>query len=285
MSATQPNSRALGALGVGAAAAGRATRLRLRGPGLQRLISPVVLLILWQLIHVFNLVSVKKLPPPTTVLSTAWNLITTNEPAYGTLQGALGASLERMVIGFALGAGVALILALVSGLSRWGENTFDPILQMIRTVPLFGLVPVFIVWFGIGELPKILLIALAALIPLYLNAFAGIRGVDHRLWELADVLGLSRSERLRHVILPGALPQTLVGLRLSLGTAWLALVVAEQVNTNAGLGYMINQATQFLSNNVIFVALAVYTILGLATDWLVRLLERRALAWRRGLLT
>ncbi len=144
--------------------------------------------------------------------------------------------------------------------------------------------PVFIVWFGIGQLPKLLLIALGAAIPLYLNTFAGIRGVDGKLAELGPVLGLSRWQQIRNIILPGALPLILVGLRQSLGVAWLSLVVAEQLNTNSGLGFMINQATQFLQNDVIFVVLLVYTILGLLTDWLVRRLERRALVWRRGLL-
>jgi sulfonate transport system permease protein len=143
---------------------------------------------------------------------------------------------------------------------------------------------VFIVWFGIGELPKVLLIALGAAIPLYLNTFAGIRGVDGKLAEAGQSLGLTRGEMIRHIILPGALPQMLVGLRQSLGVAWLALVVAEQINANAGLGFMISQATQFLRNDVIFVALLVYCALGLLTDALVRQLERRALAWRRGLL-
>ena len=160
----------------------------------------------------------------------------------------------------------------------------DPLLQMLRTLPLFGLIPVFIVWFGIGELPKVLLIALGAAIPLYLNTFAGIRNVDAKLAEAGHSLGLTRAEMIRHIILPGALPQMLVGLRQSLGVAWLALVVAEQINANAGLGFMISQATQFLRNDVIFVALLVYCLLGLITDALVRLLERRALAWRRGLL-
>ena len=160
----------------------------------------------------------------------------------------------------------------------------DPLLQMLRTLPLFGLIPVFIVWFGIGELPKVLLIALGAAIPLYLNTFSGIRNVDAKLAEAGQSLGLTRAERIRHIILPGALPQILVGLRQSLGVAWLALVVAEQINANAGLGFMISQATQFLRNDVIFVALLVYCLLGLITDALVRLLERRALAWRRGLL-
>jgi sulfonate transport system permease protein len=139
---------------------------------------------------------------------------------------------------------------------------------------------VFIVWFGIGDLPKILLVALGASVPLYLNTYAGIRSIDGRLFELSQVLGLSRRERLVNIVLPGALPQALVGLRQSLGAAWLSLVVAEQIAANAGLGFMINQAETFLRNDVIFVALTVYTLLGLLTDWIVRMLERRALAWR-----
>jgi sulfonate transport system permease protein len=193
-------------------------------------------------------------------------------------------SLQRMAIGFTFGAVIAIALALVAGLSRLGENAVDPLLQILRTLPLFGLIPVFIVWFGIGELPKIILIALGAAIPLYLNTFAGIRSVDARLVEAGRALRLTRSETIRHVI-PGALPQALTGLRQSLGVAWLALVVAEQVNANAGIGFIISQATQFLRNDVILVALAVYAMLGLLTDAVVRLLERRALAWRRGFLT
>jgi sulfonate transport system permease protein len=139
----------------------------------------------------------------------------------------------------------------------------------------------FIVWFGIGQGPKIILIAIGAAIPLYLNAFAGVRSVDPKLGELSRVLQLSRRELITRIVLPGAMPQILVGLRQSLGVAWLALVVAEQINTNAGLGFMISQATQFLRTDVIIVALLVYCILGLLTDWLVRVLERRVLSWRR----
>jgi sulfonate transport system permease protein len=156
-------------------------------------------------------------------------------------------------------------------------------MQMLRTLPLFGLIPVFIVWFGIGEEPKVLLIALGSSIPLYLNTFAGIRSVDAKLAELGQVLGLRRSELIRHIVLPGALPQILVGLRQSLGIAWLALVVAEQINASAGLGYILTQGEQFLAMNYIFVALLVYCVLGLLTDAIVRLIERRALTWRRGL--
>jgi len=262
-----------------------AGRKQRRIPGWCRLLSPIALLVLWQIASATGVVSPEKVPSPVDVWRTAVRLITTDSPAYGTLQGALIASLERMASGFALGASIALLLAVVSGLSRLGETVVDPLMQMLRTIPLFGLVPVFIVWFGIGQEPKLLLIALGAAIPLYLNTFAGIRSVDPKLVEAGRVLGLNRLEVLRHVVLPGALPQILVGLRQSLGAAWLSLVVAEQLNTKAGLGFLINQATQFLQNDVIFVALIVYTILGLLTDWLVRIAERRALAWRRELVS
>jgi len=287
MSTTNTRSQALPGVRVrerSAATASPGAGRRRSRTGLRRAVSPIAVLAVWQLTHVFHLVSSTKLPPPTAVVSEAWTLIKTNSPAYGgTLQHALLVSLQRMAIGFAFGAAAALLLALIAGLSRRGEEGIDPLMQMVRTLPLFGLVPVFIVWFGIGQLPKILLIALAAVIPLYLNAFSGIRGVDGRLRELARSLGLSRWETITQIVLPGALPATLVGLRQSLGVAWLALVVAEQINASSGLGFMINQGEQFNENNVIFVALIVYTILGLLTDWIVRIFERRALAYRGGL--
>lgn len=251
----------------------------------QRWVSPLALLTIWQLVSSFGIVSAQKLPSPTTVWDTGVRLVAHDSPAYGTLQAGLAASLGRMAMGFSIGASVAVVLAVVAGLSRLGEHAIDPPMQMLRTLPLFGLVPVFIVWFGIGQLPKVILIALAASIPLYLNVFSGIRSVDAKLAELGQVLNLKRWEQLRHIVFPGALPQALVGLRQSLGVAWLALVVAEQLNVSNGLGFMINQATQFLAQNVIFVALFVYTILGLLTDALVRQFERKALAWRRTLLS
>ena len=252
-----------------------------RAAALLRLISPVAVLVVWQLVSQFGLISQQKLPPPFQVWSTALSLVTQNSAAYGTLQGAMVVSLQRAAIGFAVGASIGLLLALVAGLGRFGENAVDPLMQMLRTLPLFGLIPLFIVWFGIGEGPKIILIAIGAAIPLYLNAFAGIRSVDPKLGELSRVLQLTRRELITRIVLPGAMPQILVGLRQSLGVAWLALVVAEQINTNAGLGFMISQATQFLRSDVIIVALLVYCILGLLTDWLVRILERRVLSWRR----
>jgi len=152
----------------------------------------VLVLALWQLVSSVHFVAADKLPPPTEVWSTAVSLITTTSPAYGSLGGNMLASLERVALGFACGAAVAIILALAAGLSRLGENAVDPLMQMLRTLPLFGLIPVFIVWFGIGQLPKVLLIAMGTAIPLYLNTFSGIRNVDAKLAELGQVLQLSR---------------------------------------------------------------------------------------------
>lgn len=271
-----------GAAAAATVSAGRAipARRRRRGRAALRLVSPVVVLALWQLESALGLVSTQRLPPPSQIWTTAVSLATTDIPAYGTLQGAIAISVQRVAIGFAIGAIIGLVLAFWAGLSSLGENAIDPLMQMLRTLPLFGLIPVFIVWFGIGEAPKIILIAIGSAIPLYLNTFTGVRNVDPKLGELARVLGLRRRELVTHIVIPGAMPNILVGLRQSLGVAWLALVVAEQVNTNAGLGFMISQATQFLRNDVIIVALLMYCLLGLITDWLVRILERRLLAWR-----
>jgi sulfonate transport system permease protein len=283
---SQPTAlRSVAPAGPAQPAPPRGLTRRLLGNGWLRLASPLALLLLWQGISAAGLISQQKLPPPTALWHTAVSLTTSTSSAYGSLPAAMLVSLQRVALGFAIGGAAGLLLAMVAGLSRLGEYTVDPPLQMLRTLPLFGLIPVFIVWFGIGELPKVTLIALGAAIPLYLNTFAGIRNTDARLAELGRSLRLRRSELIRHIVLPGALPQTLVGLRQSLGVAWLALVVAEQINASSGLGFMISQAAQFLRNDVILVALLVYCLLGLATDALVRLIERRALAWRRGFLS
>ncbi|MET9487841.1 ABC transporter permease subunit [Nocardia sp. NPDC006630] len=244
-----------------------------------RLISPLVLIALWQLASATGVLSERKLASPMTVVHTTRDLISD-----GTLTTALTVSLQRAAIGFVIGAVIGLALALVAGLSRVGEYLVDPPMQMLRTLPFYGLIPLFILWFGIGELPKIVLVAFGVAIPLYLNTFAGIRSVDGKLAELAQVQQLGRFGLVRHIVLPGALPQALVGLRQSLGIAWLALIVAEQVNADAGLGFMINNAREFLRTDVIVVGLLVYSLLGLVTDSAVRLIERKALSWRRSFL-
>jgi len=275
--ATDPGAAVAGFSPAGQPA--RARRLTYRG--WYRAIPLLVLVGLWQLASSTGLLPASKLASPASIVHTAYNLITTNSPTYGTLQGSLLASFERWAIGFALGVAIGVLLAVLTGLSRVGEVVADPLLQALRSVPLLGLIPLFIVWFGIGELPKVLFVMLSALFPVYLNTFAGIRGVDSKLGELGQVLGLRRSEMIRQIVLPGALPAALTGLQLSVISSLLALVVGEQINATSGLGFMITQAQQFLNNSVIMVALIVYAILGLLLNGAVRLLERKALAWRR----
>jgi sulfonate transport system permease protein len=238
-------------------------------------ISPIALLLLWQVLSGTGAVSNQKLPP----LNVIWRAgleVARN----GQLGDGLTVSLRRMLIGFVIGAAVATLLGVFAGLLRWGDVIVDPLLQMIRNVPLFGLIPLFILWFGIGELPKEVLIALAAALPIYVNVHAGIREADPLLVEATTVLGYGRWQRLRHVVLPSAVPLTLVGVRLGVASAWLSLVVAEQINANAGIGFMINNARDFLRTDIVFVGLLLYAFVGLAMDTVVRLIERRLLRWR-----
>ena len=231
---------------------------------------------LWQLASASGLLPPKTLAAPTDIISTAWDL---TNPA--TCRRRLLVSLRRAALGCCSASPSAVALGSLAGLSnRAGDALVDPPMQMVRTLPLFGLVPLFILWFGIGETSKIALVALGVMIPLYLNLVAALRGIDRDLTTSPRRCGSTRTERVRHILLPGALPGALVGLRQSLGVAWLALVVAEQVNANSGLGFLINNARDFLQTDVIVVGLLAYAVLGLITDALVRRLERRALAWR-----
>ena len=246
---------------------------------LRRFASPVLLVLLWQAASVAGLISPRTLAAPTTVLASAWELT-----ASGELPRHLLVSLGRVALGLGIGVTVGTAFALLAGLSRLGEEIVDAPLQMLRTLPFLALVPLFILWFGIGEVPKIALVALGTTFPVYLTLFAGIRGVDPKLMEAGRVFGLDRRGMVRHVVLPGALPSGLVGLRYALGTAWLSLVIAEQINATAGIGFLINDARDFLRTDVIVVGLLVYALLGLGADALMRSVERRALSWRPALI-
>ncbi|MFH8790973.1 ABC transporter permease [Streptomyces sp. NPDC017941] len=242
---------------------------------LRRTTGPVLLLGLWQLLSATGALAPDVLAAPGTIARVAGDLIED-----GSLASAMGVSLQRVAVGLLLGTFVGTGLALLSGLFRVGEDLVDASVQMLRTVPFVGLIPLFILWFGIGETPKIAVITLGVSFPLYLNVYAGIRGVDSQLIEAGESLGLSRWGLVRHVILPGALPGAMTGLRYSLGIAWLALVFAEQINADSGIGFLMVQARDFLRTDVIVVCLIVYAFLGLLADFVVRTLERLLLQWR-----
>lgn len=242
---------------------------------LRRTVGPLLLLVLWQVLSATGVLHPDILASPGTIARAGRDLI-----ADGTLPSAMGISLQRVAMGLLLGGVVGTALALVSGLSRLGEDLVDASVQMLRTVPWVGLIPLFIIWLGIGEAPKVALIALGVAFHLYLNVYAGIRGVDEQLIEAGESLGLGRWGLIRHVILPGALPGVMTGLRYSLATAWLALVFGESINADAGIGFLMNQAREFFRTDVIVVCLVVYAFLGLAADVIVRTLERLLLQWR-----
>jgi sulfonate transport system permease protein len=253
-------------------------RARPRSRHWRRLLTPVVMVGLWQVASSAGWIDPQSLSSPDRVAQSFWDLARD-----GTLTSNLVVSLRRVALGLLLGVSTGLVLGVLAGLSRLGEHLIDAPVHMLRTMPALALVPLFVLWFGIGETPKVLLVALATTFPIYLNTYAGIRNIGQRLIEAGTVAGLRRGGLVRDVILPGALPSVMVGLRYSLGIAWLVLVAAEQINATAGIGYLMTNAEEFLQTDVIFVGLVVFSILGLFSDLIVRLLEWRLLAWRRGL--
>ncbi|WNI14834.1 ABC transporter permease [Actinacidiphila sp. ITFR-21] len=241
----------------------------------RRSFGPIGALLLWWLLSRTGVLSADTLASPVSVFRKGWDLT-----ADGELGSAIWASTQRVVEGFVIGAVAGTALAVLAGLFRLGEDLIDATVGMLRALPWVGLIPLFIVWFGIDEKPKIALVVIAVTFPLYFNIYAGIRGVDSQLIEAGTVLGLSRWGQIRHIVLPGALPGALVGLRYALGSAWLALVFAEQINASNGIGYLMNNAEQFFQTDVIVVCLVVYAVLGLISDLIVRIGTTYLLSWR-----
>jgi sulfonate transport system permease protein len=248
-----------------------------RVPGALAL-GPLVLLSAWVAGSATGVLDPRTLSEPWTVVRTAGELI-----ADGRLQSNLLTSLRRAGLALVLGVTAGVVLALVAGLSRVGEALVDGPIQVKRSIPTLALIPLAILWFGIGEQMKVLLVLTSVLVPIYLNTYAGLRGIDERYVELAETVGLSRGAFIRRVALPGALPGFFTGLRLGVTMSWLALVVVEQVNATSGIGYLMTQARTYGQTDIIVVGLVVYAVLGLTSDTAVRFLERRALAWRRTL--
>ena len=243
-----------------------------------RFLGPALLLALWAVASAAGQLDPGAIPAPWTVLETGVHLWTD-----GTLPTDILTSLQRAGSGFAIGLTAGIALALAAGLSRTGEALIDGSVQLNRAIPTLGLIPLFILWLGIGETFKVAIIAIVVYIPIYLNTHAALSGIDSRFVELAEVQGLSRYAFIRRIVIPGALPGFFVGLRLGVTGSWLGLVVLEQINATSGLGYMMFQAQNYGQTDVILVGLVVYGIFGLISDSAVRLIERRVLSWRRTL--
>jgi sulfonate transport system permease protein len=240
-------------------------------------ILPVLLLGGWQIAGDLGWISTLLFPTPLTIAKTFARLV-----LGGELWTHLRISFVRAALGFLLGAGLGLFFGLLVGLFRRAERSLDPTIQMIRMIPHLAVAPLFVLWFGIGEESKVLLIAKGAFFPLYINTFLGIRNADNKLFEVARVLGFSRAKQVFRLVIPSAMPNILLGVRLSLGVAWLGLVVAELIASTSGIGYMMSDARQFNKTPVVFVGIILFALVGVLVDVFVRLLERRLLHWREG---
>ena len=236
---------------------------------------PLILLIIWQVVGTFFEVPKTVLPTPLDILQTFQALIVSGE-----LANHLQISLTRAVIGFLIGSGLGLMCGAIAGLSNITEQYVDPTLQMLRTIPHLALTPLFILWFGLGEVSKVLLIGLGAFFPIYVNTLLGIRGVDKKLFDVTRILEFSRVKQITKLILPAALPNILLGIRLSLGAAWLGLVVSELMGASEGIGYLIMDARQFSRTDIVFVGIIFFAVGGKLGDSLVRVLESKLLKWR-----
>jgi sulfonate transport system permease protein len=250
--------------------------LKIGKRGLQLLswLAPVTLLVIWEILAQRGWLSPQVLPAPSKVIKTGFKLVTA-----GNLLNDLGVSLLRAFAGFAIGGAVGFGLGTLVGFSRVAEAAIDRSVQMIRAIPFLAGLPLVIVWLGVGEAEKIFLVALGVTFPIYINTTLGIRQVDPKLIELGRVQGLRPLELIRRIILPGALPSILTGVRYALATAWLALVVAETIGAQSGIGFLAMDAREFLRTDVIILTIVIYALIGVAADAVTRLLERRLLAW------
>lgn len=238
---------------------------------------PMTIVVVWQTLAQIGWITSRTMPAPLDVIKAGVTVAMSGELWHHLL-----VSTRRALTGLAIGGSIGFSLGLITGISRVAESLLDSTIQMIRNIPLLAIIPLVILWFGIDEGGKIFLVSLSVFFPLYINTYHGLRAVDKGLIEMGSVYGLSRRGLFQHIILPGALPSILVGLRLSLGYMWLFLVVAETIAASEGIGYMTMNAREFLQTDVVVLGIAIYALLGIVSDQLANQLERRWLKWHAG---
>jgi sulfonate transport system permease protein len=235
---------------------------------------PIVLLILWQLLADAGLIATRVLPAPTEIFKAGLQLA-----ASGELLRNVQISTWRALVGFLIGGGIGLFLGVLNGFFPIAEQFIDSSVQMIRNIPHLAMIPLVILWFGIGDQARIFLVALGVLFPIYINTFHGIRSIDPGLIEMGRVYGLRPRDLFWQIILPGALPSVLVGVRYALGVMWLTLIVAETIAANSGIGYMAMNAREFMQTDVVVLSILLYALLGKLADSIVRVFEKWWLPW------
>ena len=238
------------------------------------LVVPVTLIALWQFGSSTGFISDRIMPSPVAVSQAFWS-----EAASGDLGHNILVSAGRALAGLLVGGTIGFLLGIINGVSKLSEHLTDTTLQMVRTIPHLALIPLVILWFGIGEEAKLFLTSLGVLFPIYLNTYHGVRNVDRDLLEMGRIYGMSRWSLFRKVIFPGALPSIFVGLRYALGIMWLTLIVSESIAASSGLGYMANNAREFMMTDVVVLALVIYALLGKLADVIARRLEGWTLSW------
>jgi len=241
-------------------------------------VSPILLLLAWESAVRLGLLDSRIVAPPTLIAVELWNITRSGE-----LLGALGVSLMRAALGFFIAAVVGIALGALMARVRIAEAVFDPLIELLRPVSPLALFPLFMLWFGIGETPKILIIAFACAFPIILNTYAGVRSIDPTFVRAARSLGASPSEIMRTVILPATLPSMFTGLRISWGIALIVIVAAEMVGAVRGIGYMVLYAQQTFQVELVFGGIVVIGLVGFLTDAGFRLARRKLLPWYREL--
>lgn len=246
-------------------------------PG-QRILGPVLVLLLWYLATTQQWISPAKLPGPAAVIAAFNEALST-----GVLAADLWMSLQRAALGLSIGISLGFVLAVIAGLSRLGDSVIDGNVQIKRAIPNLALIPLFIIWLGIGETMKVMVIALGVMVPIYINTHAALRSIDRRFVELGQTVALTRKRFIRDIVIPASLPGFFTGLRLGVTGAWTALVVVETINATSGIGYMISQARTYGQTELVLLGLIIYGVLGFSSDAFVRIIERRVLSWRQSL--
>ncbi|MFM0685450.1 aliphatic sulfonate ABC transporter permease SsuC [Paraburkholderia strydomiana] len=268
------DASARGGAGFASALASAVGSLRQVGASLAPWVAPLLILLAWETAARSGVLSTRVLPEPLAVVKAAWSLIQSGE-----MWADVKVSTWRAVSGFAIGGGIGLVLGLATGLFKPVEIALDSTVQMIRNIPALAMIPLVILWFGIEEQAKVFLVALGVFFPVYVNTFHGIRSVDSNLIEMARSYGVKGFALYRHVILPGALPSILVGVRFAFGLMWVTLIVAETISAQSGIGYMTMNAREFLQTDVVVVGILLYAALGKVADVLAKSLERVSLRW------
>jgi len=235
---------------------------------------PALLIAIWQISSSLGLVADNVLPSPLKVAAAGWDIAQS-----GALLENIEVSFLRALAGLVVGGSIGFALGIANGVSKFSEVMTDSTLQMVRNIPHLSLIPLVILWFGIGEEAKLFLVSLGVFFPIYINTLHGIRTIDPQLIEMGKSYGMTNAQLFRMIILPGALPSILVGLRFALGVMWLTLIVAETIAAQSGIGYMAMQAREFLQVDVVIFAILIYALLGKLADSLSRFAEHRLLRW------